>query len=133
MTVMASTAGCALAGIVSACLIGCGKPSDTVPIHGQVTYLEESLPSGSLTFFPASGRPESAVLSPSGGYTVSLAPGDYRVTVNVGAELPAGWKEGDPIPPPKIVLPPKYTTRVASTLTANVTEGLSDPIDFRLE
>jgi len=119
--------------MLSTSLIGCRDSSGMRSIRGHVSYQGEAITNGSVTFFPVSGRPVSAGLHSSGEYTVELVPGDYRVVINIGAELPAGWKEGDPVPPPKIVLPAKYTTRVASSLTATVTEDQSDPIDFVLE
>jgi hypothetical protein len=53
--------------------------------------------------------------------------------VTVGAELPPGFKEGDLMPPPKVALPPEYTTLAKSTLQATVTPNQSEPIDFALE
>jgi hypothetical protein len=55
------------------------------------------------------------------------------VAVNYTEPLPAGYKEGDPIPRPKLVLPPEYSTRARSKLTATVAADQSAPIDFKLE
>ncbi|MCI0748493.1 MAG: hypothetical protein L0Y58_24055 [Verrucomicrobia subdivision 3 bacterium] len=114
-------------------VVGCAKSSDTVAVGGKVSYRGEPLVNGAVTFFPAMGRPVSAPTTPEGEYTAQLAPGEYDVVVNVGAELPPGFKEGDPLPPPKIVLPPEYTIRARSTLKATVTAADQEPIDFALE
>ncbi len=60
-------------------------------------------------------------------------PGDYTATIVVGIEYPKGFKEGDPIPPPKVVLPDEYTTRAKSTLKVTVKVGQNEPIDFDLK
>jgi uncharacterized membrane protein len=118
---------------VAACsAIGCGESSSTVTVHGNVTYQGNPL-AGSVTFFPTSGRPVNTALSADGHYEVELEPGDYTVTVNYTEPLPSGFKEGDPMPQPKIVLPPEYSTRARSTLSASVSEGQSEPINFDLK
>jgi hypothetical protein len=119
--------------VVLSSIPGCGEQSAGVSVQGRVTYRGEPLPSGAITFFPATGRPTSAAISPDGDYTIELPPGDYVVVVNVGADLPTGFKEGDPIPPPKIVLPPEYTTRTRSSLKATVSEADQQPINFELK
>ena len=66
-------------------------------------------------------------------YTAELPPGEYRMVVNVGVDLPPGYKEGDALPPPKIVLPDQYTTRANSTLTAEITPDRSEPLNIELQ
>ncbi|MCI0331891.1 MAG: carboxypeptidase-like regulatory domain-containing protein [Planctomycetes bacterium] len=113
--------------------IGCGQASDSVTLEGKVTYQGEPLKHGSVTFFPAAGRPVNAGLSTDGSYSIELSPGEYVVAVSYTEPLPAGYREGDPVPPPKFVLPPKYATRARSTLTATVAADQEAPIDFKLE
>jgi hypothetical protein len=132
MTPTAPTVLCALAALVATTAIGCGEPSGGVPVSGHVSYRGEAIASGSVTFFPVKGRPSSSVLSPSGEYRLNLPPGEYDVAISVGVELPAGWKEGDPVPAQKIVLPAEYTTRARSPLTATVSADQDQPIDFEL-
>ena len=86
----------------------------------------------SLNFFPESGRPAAAVVE-NGAYAAELIPGDHTVVVLIGATMPPGYKEGDPIPPAKVVLPEGYTSRSKSTLKATVKAGQKDPIDFDLK
>jgi hypothetical protein len=113
---------------------GCGKVSNKVRVTGKVTYHDDPISTGLVTFFPASGRPTPTTLSPAGDFTVDLAPGEYTVTVNVASQPPPpGYEEGDPLPPPKIVLPPEYTTQARSKLAAIVTEQNQQSIEFNLE
>ena len=113
-------------------VVGCGEPTGDVAVQGQVSYRGEPLSGGAITFFPATGRRVTAAIS-EGEYSAKLPPGEYVVVINVGANLPPGFQEGDPIPPPQVVLPPEYTTRARSKLTATVREGNQQPIDFKLE
>jgi hypothetical protein len=85
-----------------------------------------------LTFFPTAGRPV-AVAVIEGKYEAELMPGDYIAVVDLAAELPPGFKEGDPVPPPKLVLPEHYTTRAKSRLKATVAADQEAPIDFDLK
>lgn len=133
MTFPLWTVRVALAAMLMTSTPGCREETSGVSVHGHVSYRQQPIENGTLTFFPAVGRPIHASLASGGKYTVDLEPGDYRVVVNISAELPEGWKEGDPVPPPKILLPAEYTTRAASTLQVTVVEGHPDPIDFNLE
>jgi hypothetical protein len=122
---------CLLSAFVLLC--GCGKGSERVFVGGTVAYGDKPLPTAALTFYPNSGRPVTAPVSDQGQYQTELLPGEYVVTVNLSTQLPPGFKEGDPLPPPPIVLPQKYTNKATSTLTATVVPGQSEPIDFALE
>jgi hypothetical protein len=111
---------------------GCKKSSDAVPISGQVSLRGEPLAKASVTFFPKVGRPVGAAIL-NGAYKTELTPDDYTVVLDVVPEFPKGFKEGDPLPPPKAALPEEYTSRVKSTLKATVKAGQSEPIDFELK
>ena len=113
---------------------GCGgSASDAVPVQGKVSYRGAPVTNASVTFFPPSGRPTSVPLSGEGGYEIDLPPGEYQVTINVGFTLPPGWKEGDPVPSPKLVLPPQYTTQAKSTLSASISSDGPESLDFALD
>ena len=129
--VMRFTTCAASCVVLALVLVGCGDSSEALSVSGKVMYGGEPLPNGAITFFPARGRPATAPISAEGDYAIALPPGEYVVVINVSADLPSGFKEGDPLPPPKIVLPPQYTTRARSTLTATVTED-QPRIDFEL-
>ncbi|MEX2169287.1 MAG: carboxypeptidase-like regulatory domain-containing protein [Pirellulales bacterium] len=120
----------ALAALISS---GCGPPSEGVEINGAVTYNSQPLTNAAVTFFPVQGRPATAPLDSAGQYTLELAPGDYQVTITVGANVPPGFKEGDVLPPPEIVLPDHYTSRVHTELSATVADDQSEPINFDLK
>jgi hypothetical protein len=112
--------------------VGCGKSTDVQTVHGHVSYHGAPLAAAGITFFPSNGRPVT-VLATNGEYTAELAPGAYTVTISVGPEIPPGFKEGDLVPPPKIALPPEYSVRAKSTLTATVAADQSEPINFDLK
>lgn len=114
------------------CALGCSKSSGKVSVHGHVSYRGEALASAAVTFFPANGRPESASIT-NGEYATELSPGEYSAIVVIGMNPPKGYKEGDPIPPPKVSLPEEYTSRAKSTLKATVKAGQREPIDFDLK
>jgi hypothetical protein len=128
--VLALFSGLALCVTLSA--NGCNKPGGAVSVRGRLAYQDQPLHAASVTFFPTSGRPVTAT-APQGDYATELKPGEYTVVVAVGTELPAGFKEGDPMPAPKVVLPEAYTNRANSTLKATVKEGQNEPINFDLK
>jgi hypothetical protein len=125
--------GLAFGAVLFVNTVGCGTSSDTVSVNGTISYRGEPFPTGSITFFPTAGRPIVASIADDGTYEAEMPPGDYTVAIMLGAQLPPGYKEGDPIPPPKIELPAEYSTRAKSTLTATVVAGQSEPIDFELK
>jgi hypothetical protein len=124
-----------IAVVLSAALVnanGCQKASGTTTVHGHISYQGQPLNGSIVTFLPAAGRSVTAN-APQGDYSTELKPGEYTVIVSVGIEYPKGFKEGDPIPPPKLILPDKYTTQANSTLKTTVKAGQTDPIDFDLK
>lgn len=125
--------GCFVTALVVMSATGCGNSGSTVKVRGNVSYRGESITNGTVTFFPASGRPVVAPLADEGKYSVELPPGEYVVAIMIGATIPEGYKEGDPLPPPKIRLPDEYTIRAKSTLKAGVLLGQNDPINFDLK
>jgi hypothetical protein len=112
--------------------LGCGDDSNTVSVSGQVSHQGERLSNAALMFFPAEGKPLTAPIT-DGEYSLELPPGEYRVTVTLGAELPPGWKEGDPVPPATRKLPPQFSSRLDTPLKATVSaDGGSQTADFTL-
>ena len=118
--------------LVCLSVAGCGKSSGTISVSGHVSFRGTPLSNTSLTFFPTRGRPV-AVPVVDGQYSTQLLPGEYTVVAAIGIDLPPGFKEGQPLPPPKITLPEVYTSRLKSTLKATVKAGQSEPIDFDLK
>jgi hypothetical protein len=111
---------------------GCKKSSGAVAVHGSISFHGEPLSKGTVTFFPASGRPVPASIS-DGSYSTELMPGDYTAIVDVAPEFPKGFKEGDPMPTAKVEMPDQYTTRAKSALTATVKAGQDQTVDFDLK
>lgn len=119
--------------VLIALAAGCGKSDNTVSVNGHVSYKGQPISLGTVTFFAEQGRPIVAPLSAEGEYEANLAPGDYVAIIMVGAEVPAGYKEGDPLPPSKLTLPPEYMNRSQSPLKATITANHSEPVDFTLQ
>lgn len=111
---------------------GCGSDGGAVPVAGTVTYRGQPFSNASITFYPAAGRPVGAAIV-DGAYSTELLPGDYKVTVSLGVNLPPGWKEGDPVPPREMTLPDRYSSVLHTTLAAKVTDVQGEPIDFPLQ
>ncbi len=111
---------------------GCSKPTEGTSVAGRVTYQEEPLADGSLMFYPSDGRPTAVALGADGTYSCQLPAGEYRVTVNVGVKLPAGWDEGDPVPRPSIQLPTHYTSRARTPIQVTISENQTEPLDLTL-
>lgn len=113
--------------------VGCDSASQNlIAVEGQVTYKESPIASGAVMFFPAAGRPTIATSDASGRYTTKLPPGEYKVTVTMSVQLPPNWKEGDPVPPQTLQIPPQYTTRVRTPLLTTVTPSGAEPTNFDL-
>jgi len=112
---------------------GCGGTAKQVNVWGNVSYRSAPITRGTLTFFPAGGRPVTAVIDRDGAYSCELVPGRYVATVTIGVDLPAGWKEGDPLPRPALILPPQYGSRKKTPLAADVAAGQSEAVDFLLQ
>ncbi|HEX4412213.1 MAG TPA: carboxypeptidase-like regulatory domain-containing protein [Lacipirellulaceae bacterium] len=121
------------AALLTVTAIGCQKPSNGVPIHGHVAYQGQPIESCALIFYPEHGRAAVASTDAAGEYHTNLPAGEYAVTVNISVKPPAGWKEGDPLPTPKIVLPDKYTSRVKTSVKAEVKAGQTDAVNFDLK
>lgn len=83
----------------------CGSESNTASVSGFVTINGQPVGGGAIQFFPSQGRPTIATIDDSGKYQVQLPPGEYQVTINKRAKLPDGWKEGDPVPFQKALVP----------------------------
>jgi hypothetical protein len=112
---------------------GCsGSGAGSTTVQGNVKVQNAPIARAAVTFFPERGRPITTSTDEQGLYTVDLAPGEYRVTVNIGAQLPEGWKEGDPVPPQKAIVPPQFTSRVNTPLRTTVTQTGAEPADFLL-
>ncbi|MFO0788574.1 MAG: hypothetical protein U0805_03890 [Pirellulales bacterium] len=118
---------------VSPLLGGCREKANTVSLTGHVSYRGEPLGNGIIAFFPVDGRPISGAILETGEYSLNVPPGDYAVTVDVSTEVPAGYKEGDKLPASKIAIPPQYSVRAKTTLSAKVQAGQNEPINFELK
>jgi hypothetical protein len=120
---------------------GCGgSKSTTSEVTGKVTYQNNPLPAGQITFYPAKGTPQSVAIQPDGTYTVTdLEPGEVTVTVSTETLNPekktpdyGGRGRGGASPPPPdmaggggkyVKIPDKYAKQETSTLKTTISKG----------
>ncbi len=146
----------ALALLIS---IGCGESGpELVPVSGQVTVDGEPVESGTVTFYPSSGRPATGELGPGGRYRLTTynsgdgaVPGHHVVTIyaqDVHGSAPKlqNWSDelsyyDTPRDSSEALLqaaetvwlvPEKYSDRSTSGLTADVNAAQTD-YDFTLK
>lgn len=127
----------ALAGLLGcAVLWGCGGGGDgpvTAPVTGTVTYKGQPLAQGTITFYPASGRPaygkiqngrivEVTTLTTNDGATV----GPNKVTIQSVEGLEDMYK------PAKWLIPERYGSLQQSGLTAEIKPGQTNELTFAL-
>ena len=143
--------GIAVASVACLLLVsGCDSGPPTAPVHGTITYKGKPVTTGTITFYPAEGgRPAVGDIGSDGSYTLSrtvpgdnVILGDYKVAIEAtesSATAPPPTSLADELssgpastPPPKQLVPAKYSTIESSELTATVTEG-DNTIDFPLE
>lgn len=116
-----------------ALVVGCGESVDTSSVSGTVSVAGKPVLGGALNFFPTEGgRPVTGTLDEQGNYSLSLPPGDYKVVAIASALLPDGWTEGDPVTPPPVPIPRKYSLPTSSPLTITVVSGESLEKNFEL-
>jgi hypothetical protein len=123
------TAATLLLGVI----VGCKSGEDTTTVSGTVTVLGETMGKGALSFYPAGGaRPIGVPVTSEGSYSAVLPPGDYSVVAMTSNDPPPGWKEGDPLPPPKVRIPQKYTQPRSTPLNLSVAdEDITQDFDIR--
>ena len=121
----------AVVGIVA--LLGCGKSSKMVSVQGSITYAGKAVTDGIINFLQAKSRPLGGGINSDGTYSVELPPGEYQVRIDAPAALPAGYKEGTPLPKLPPLVPEKYANFNTSGLVAKIEEqGSSQQVDFKL-
>ena len=116
---------------------GCNQ-SNLAKVTGKVTYNDEPVTSGTITFAAEDKPAAYGDLQPDGSYELQTekpgdgaTPGSYKVFVvamqDQGGALP---EERSPLPAPTI--PIKYTSLATSDLTAEVEPGKENVINFNL-
>ena len=128
--------------------LGCGGSADGLDrraVTGTVTLDGAPLPSGMISFDPADGSPgavSAGAVITDGSYSIPAdsgpTPGKYKVSVRSSPstpELAPDQAPGDEPPPKKgadkDLIPEKYNAK--STLTAEIPESGSQPINFELD
>lgn len=121
--------------LVIALLCGCNETEETTTVAGVVTYKQNPVAGGAISFFPRTGgRPINGILSDEGLYKIELPSGEYTVAVQPDSNLPEGFQEGDPLPPPDPnAVPPKYQHPKRSGLKLSVASQVEPQrADFQL-
>lgn len=107
--------------LVTTC--GCGSNTPSAVVSGKVTYKGTPVTQGLVGFLAKGSPPIGTSLRPDGTYEIELPVGDYQVRVDTPPPMPAGWKEGDPLPLNLVrQVPEKYASFSNSGLTASVSE-----------
>jgi hypothetical protein len=116
-------------------IIGCGPraPAGKVKLTGTVTCDGKILEGGVINFVakqgPANG---SAGISPKGGFTVFLVPGEYDVAVRDNSGMrPPDTAKGPPIFIPRVV-PERFTSANSSGLSVTAAAD-SKPVTIAVE
>lgn len=111
--------------------LGCSGGESTSMVSGTVTVDTKPVGPCAVSFYPAgSSRPLATMTQGEGQYQIPLPQGEYKIVVQTSAQLPAGWKEGDPLPAPPVAVPTAYAEPVTSPLNLSVTT--SEPITHDL-
>lgn len=132
---------------------GCGSGNDMASVTGKITFQNQPVPEGTITFYPESGgRPSSGQIQSDGTYKLSsIEPGDgamigtHKVTIEARRVLNApagpssfqeelaqerGRRSNTPLRIEWLV-PQEYSAPSTTELTAKV-ENESNVIDFNL-
>ena len=134
-------------------LAGCGAQRvETVPVEGKVSWEGQPADHGSITFYPATGRPAVGAIQTDGSYKLTtLSAGDgavtgnHTVTIEVKAFKPqsnspksfeeelqtVGEKSRTITTQPRWIIPETYARRNTTPLVAEVPET-GAVIDFHL-
>jgi hypothetical protein len=109
---------------------GCGAAGPkTAPVTGKVIYKGQPVPSGTVSFIPASGTAATGEIDADGSFRLTtFRDGDgailglHKVVIvamqDMSKKLP---EERVPLPPP--IVPDRYTSLATTDLSADVKEG----------
>ena len=118
--------------VFAAACLGCGDDG-LVQVTGVVSYQSQPLTRG-LVAFHGLQQPFGAPLDGQGRFDTRLPPGEYQVTVSAPALPPADWREGEPLPEMKALVPARFALPKTSGLRVTVEpKGPAQVIDFPLK
>jgi hypothetical protein len=126
---------CLLSGLGLFAFTGCGGNSEGLaPVSGTVTLDGAPLADAEVIFRPQSGRPSFGKTDAGGNYQLRYSAdklgallGRHSVTISTAGDQP----DDEDAPTGREKVPAEYNSR--STLNAEVTAGLKDPINFDLK
>lgn len=126
---------CLLSGLGLFTFAGCGGNGDGLaPVSGTVTLDGVPLADAEVIFRPVNGRPSFGKTDATGNYQLRYSAekmgallGSHSVTISTAGDQP----DDEDAPTGKEKVPAEYNSR--TTLSAQVTAGMKDPINFDLK
>jgi hypothetical protein len=126
--------------------IGCAPATDAVPAGGIVTLDGQAVEGATVSFLPRDSSKQGAYGKTGAdgrfrlqtyGVDDGAVPGDYDVTIQKVQITPDEFDRDDPRwtppPPPKYLVPKKYSDRDKSGLAASVVKGKKNEFPFDLQ
>ncbi len=135
MRVVGSGSARRLLGVacLAAVLLGCGGKPKLCEVSGEATYQGAPVADGAIVFEDIAGAAPPAYAKIAGGqYRLSTTPGEKRVRITATKETGKTFTDslGSKIAERIDLIPPPYNS--ATTLTATVSPGGKQTLDFRL-
>lgn len=134
----ATCAQCCTVGVMLFTLVGCGGPAaaPTSTVSGKVSMGETPV-EGSVVFqSPSTGKVFNGSLNGSGQYKIEeVEVGDYKVYLTPPqiTQAPEGPEDAEKAAQMTTTIPDKYRSLESTDLTATVSEGEGNTVDFTLE
>jgi len=132
----------ACSAVVSLLLAGCGGGSSgSAQVSGTVKFNGEPIEDGSISFYPSSGSAGISASIEKGKYAVKGTnppkAGTYKVVVTwnkkTGKQIPTPGDEAVMMDDVQQVIPPKFSDKDATTLTADLKGTGGETKDFDLK
>ncbi|QDT25331.1 carboxypeptidase-like regulatory domain-containing protein [Gimesia panareensis] len=126
--------------LLAGCGGGTGDAPETAQVKGIVTMSGNPVPGATVVFIPESGPSAMGMTDATGAYTLKTGKstgavtGQHKVTISVSSGVipMPGTEEAKQAEKTKSVIPPDYGNPQKSGLSANVSAGGENVIDFNL-
>jgi hypothetical protein len=104
-------------------LLGCGKSSNLATVKGKVLLDGQPLTNGSIMTIPVAGKGAKATIQSDGSFelhTNADSDGASLGVHKISVVAYDGIRTGPESPPPKLIVPDRYTSPESSGLTIDV-------------